>query len=484
EAANFDLIKAVVDRQNVLGEDGIALNALTQLGVLIGALASLATGVLLAVMIGRWVAGAVQAMARDMGRLAGGDLSVDIKGDEHSHELGQMAKALLVFKLNAERVNSMAAEKEQQDLRNEELRQAMMQSLRAEFGTVVGAAMFGDLSKRVEAKFDDPELNELAENVNSLLATVEDGVSAVSAVIAALAEGDLTQSMTGSFEGAFAELQMNVDTTTAKLSDLVMEIQGQSGQITEACEGLQQSSNDVLGRAEMQAQALETTSTTMEEMASTAASNARNAEDVNGLAGEAAKAASLGGEVVNRAVDAMGRIEASSRSIADIINVINGIAAQTNLLALNAAVEAARAGEAGKGFAVVASEVGTLASRSSEAADQIKRLITEGGAHVSEGVALVQETGTSLEQIVRLVDDVRQKIGEISSASNEQTSGVEEVFNQVNEMQSMTQSNVEIASGSATAAGEGADGARQLSRVVATFQTSTTGVERAMSGAA
>jgi methyl-accepting chemotaxis protein len=179
----------------------------------------------------------------------------------------------------------------------------------------------------------------------------------------------------------------------------------------------------------------------MEEISATVRKNAENANHANDLTAATREVADRGGAVVAQAVEAMSRIEDSSRKIADIIGVIDEIARQTNLLALNAAVEAARAGDAGRGFAVVASEVRSLAQRSSQAAKDIKDLITNSSVQVKSGVELVNRTGTSLEEILTSIKNVAALVGDIAVASKEQATGLDQVSKALTQMDEVTQQN-------------------------------------------
>jgi len=227
---------------------------------------------------------------------------------------------------------------------------------------------------------------------------------------------------------------------------------------------------DLSQRTEEQASALEETAASMEQLGSTVKQNAENARQANQLALGATSVAVKGGDVVGRVVDTMKGINDSSRKIADIITVIDGIAFQTNILALNAAVEAARAGEQGRGFAVVAGEVRNLAQRSAEAAKEIKSLITDSVERVEQGTDLVDQAGTTMQEVVAAIKRVTDIMGEISSASNEQSAGVSQVGEAVGQMDQVTQQNAALVEESAAAAESLRVQAQQLVDAVAVFK--------------
>jgi methyl-accepting chemotaxis protein len=211
----------------------------------------------------------------------------------------------------------------------------------------------------------------------------------------------------------------------------------------------------------------------MEELSATVRQNADNARQANQLALGASTVAVQGGEVVGRVVDTMKGINDSSKRIADIISVIDGIAFQTNILALNAAVEAARAGEQGRGFAVVASEVRNLAQRSAEAAKEIKGLITASVERVEQGTALVDQAGTTMSEVVNAIKRVTDIMGEISAASTEQSAGVAQVGEAVSQMDQATQQNAALVEQSAAAAESLKQQALQLVQAVAVFKAAS-----------
>jgi methyl-accepting chemotaxis protein-1 (serine sensor receptor) len=213
----------------------------------------------------------------------------------------------------------------------------------------------------------------------------------------------------------------------------------------------------------------------MEELTTVVRQNADNARQAGALAGEASEIAMKGGDVVGRVVDTMNEINGASRKVVDIIGVIEGIAFQTNILALNAAVEAARAGEQGRGFAVVAGEVRSLAQRSANAAKEIESLISESGQRVESGTRLVAEAGQTMGEIVQAVRRVTDIMNEISAASQEQTTGIEQVNQAVAQMDQVTQQNAALVEEAAAAAGALEEQAQKLKGVVSVFTLAADG---------
>jgi methyl-accepting chemotaxis protein len=267
----------------------------------------------------------------------------------------------------------------------------------------------------------------------------------------------------GSVMASLGEMQAN-------LSRVVSEVRSASDSIATGSSQIASGNADLSSRTEQQASSLEQTAASMEEMNATVKNNADTARQANQLAASASSAAAKGGEVVGQVVSTMQEITDSSRKIADIIGVIDGIAFQTNILALNAAVEAARAGEQGRGFAVVAGEVRSLAQRSAEAAREIKSLIGASVERVEAGSRLVGDAGTTMNDIVSQVKRVSDLISEISSATSEQTSGIGQVSDAVTHLDQMTQQNAALVEQSAAAAESLKRQASNLSEMVATFK--------------
>src|SRR5471030_814465 len=285
-----------------------------------------------------------------------------------------------------------------------------------------------------------------------------------------VADGDLTTRIEVSSEDETGELLLALKHMNESLSRTVGDVRRSTGTIATASGQIAAGNLDLSGRTESQASSLEETASSMEELTSTVKQNADNARQANQLVISAQSVAVRGGSVVAQVVDTMGSIKESSRKIVDIIGVIDGIAFQTNILALNAAVEAARAGEQGRGFAVVATEVRNLAQRSATAAKDIKQLIDDSVQKVDGGSALVDEAGQTMELIVTSVKQVADIMAEITSASQEQSMGIEQVNEAITQMDEMTQQNAALVEQAAAAAQSMLDEAGVLTQSVSIFK--------------
>ncbi len=285
-----------------------------------------------------------------------------------------------------------------------------------------------------------------------------------------IASGDLTVALQAEGKDETAQLLQALDAMRANLAKVVSNVRSGSESVATASAEIAQGNNDLSARTEQQASALEETAASMEELSSTVQQNADNSRQANQLANNASTVAMQGGDVVGQVVETMKGINESSRKIADIISVIDGIAFQTNILALNAAVEAARAGEQGRGFAVVASEVRSLAGRSAEAAKEIKSLINASVERVEQGTTLVDKAGATMAEVVSSIRRVTDIMGEISAASSEQSSGVSQVGEAVTQMDQATQQNAALVEQMAAAASSLKGQAQDLVQVVATFK--------------
>ncbi|NYH49934.1 UNVERIFIED_ORG: methyl-accepting chemotaxis protein-1 (serine sensor receptor) [Xanthomonas campestris] len=382
-------------------------------------------------------------LAQIMSRYAVGDLSQDM--DRLPGEKAVLSQTMDTVKHNLSAMNS-------------------------EIRLLAQAAANGDFSVRGDAQRFQYDFHAMVDSLNQLMATADANLRSLSTLLQAIAAGDLTARMHGQFNGVFAQMRDDANATTEQLASIVGRIQQAAGSINSAASDIAAGNQDLSQRTEQQAANLEETAASMEELTSTVRQNAEHARQANQLAIGAAAVASQGGSVVAQVVTTMSGIEVSSKKIADIISVIDGIAFQTNILALNAAVEAARAGEQGRGFAVVASEVRTLAQRSAGAAKEIKQLIDDSVGKVAQGSALVDQAGKTMADIVSSVQRVTDIMGEISAASQEQSAGIEQVNLTVTQMDQATQQNAALVEEATAAARTMEAQAGQLSDAVAIFK--------------
>ncbi|WP_318389443.1 methyl-accepting chemotaxis protein [Enterobacter sp.] len=293
-----------------------------------------------------------------------------------------------------------------------------------------------------------------------------------------IASGDLSSDIHANSNDELGRLTGAMGKMNSRLREMIFEVRNSVVQVSQAASEIADGNTDLSSRTEEQAAAVVQTAASMEELTATVKNNADNARHASKLAAEASQTAGLGGNVMRDVVNTMNDISSSSQKIADITAVINSIAFQTNILALNAAVEAARAGEQGRGFAVVASEVRSLSQRSSQAAKDIEQLIAESVSRISAGSTLVTKAGETMEQVVHSVTRVNDIMGEISSASEEQSRGIEQISRAVSELDSTTQQNASLVGASTHAAGSLEEQARLLEELVAAFRLDRDGAKR------
>jgi methyl-accepting chemotaxis protein len=283
-----------------------------------------------------------------------------------------------------------------------------------------------------------------------------------------VAQGDLSQSLSGNPDDQ--SLMSALGKTQAALRDIVIEIRGAVESVSTASSEIASGNQDLANRTEETASSLHTTSTSIDDLIATVKQTYESASEARKLAFSAAQVAQRGGDVVSQVVTTMDGINASSKRIADIIGVIDGIAFQTNILALNAAVEAARAGEQGRGFAVVASEVRSLAGRSADAAKEIRGLIADSVEKVDTGSRLVGDAGATMTEIVASVENVSKIVGEISDATSHESVGIEQINASIAKLDQMTQQNSALVEQSAAAAESLRDQADRMSQIFSRFK--------------
>ena len=465
------------------GAEASAFTAMLTLAI--SAAVGIVIGLGTSLLIGRrTIVNPVRNLTRTMSELADGKLDVTIANTDARDEIGAMARAVEVFRQNAKRVAALSAEEAARNLSIVE-RADMMALLQAELGSVMKAASAGNFTRRVPTDFSDDELNSLADSVNGLVETVDRGLAETGTVLSAIANTDLTQRVTGHYEGAFGALKNNTNAVAEKLADIVAQLRGTSRSLKTATSEILAGANDLSERTTRQAATIEQTSAAMEQLATTVLENAKRAQDANGNAAKVTVSAEQGGEVMAQATGAMERITTSSAKISNIIGLIDDIAFQTNLLALNASVEAARAGDAGKGFAVVAVEVRRLAQSAASASADVKVLIEQSAKEVRDGSRLVADAADRLNGMLEGVRSSSTLMEGISRDSQEQSTGITEVSIAVRQMDEMTQHNAALVEEMNAAIEQTENQATQLDAIVEIFRvTESAPTRRGMSRAA
>jgi methyl-accepting chemotaxis protein len=408
-----------------------------------------------------------------MNTLATGNTGVAVTGSERRDEIGEMAKAVQVFKDSMIAREAAETEIAQQREATEQRRietAAREKAAGEEIAALVNKVAQGDLSGRISESGKEGFFLSTSQELNRLAATLQTMAGELAEVMGAMAHGDVTRSVRGEYHGVFGQLKSSANGMAERLRDFAGRLTMTTQSVKAASTEISTGSQDLAQRTESQAASIEETAASMHEITMTVKQNADNAQAANQLAVAARDTAEKGGSVVANAVTAVTQIEESARKISDIVGLIDEIAFQTNLLALNASVEAARAGEAGKGFAVVAQEVRALAQRSANASKDIKALITDSNAQVKTGASLVNQTGTSLTDIVNSIKKVSDIVAEIAAASREQATGLDQINTAVGSMDEMTQRNAALVEETTAAAQSLNSQANELANLVGFFK--------------
>ncbi|MDV3436811.1 methyl-accepting chemotaxis protein [Stenotrophomonas sp. C2852] len=382
-------------------------------------------------------------MAEVMQRYAIGDLSRDLP--DYPGEKGTLTRTLAAVK------------------------QSLM-AINAQIDELARAARAGDFSMRGDAAVFQYQFKAMVEHLNGMMASSQASIADVSDVLRAISHGDLTARMDGEYDGVFARMRDDANTTTAQLTGIVRGIQVAADSINNAAQELAAGNNDLSRRTEQQAANLEEAAASMEELTSTVRQNAELARQADSEAHAAGAAVRETEQAMAQMASVMGEIDQSSARISEISTVIDGIAFQTNILALNAAVEAARAGEQGRGFAVVASEVRTLAQRAGVAAKEIKELIEDAAAKVKSGLAVTVESEAAIARVAQASSRTTQLMSDIAAASREQAAGIEQVNQVVVQMDQVTQQNAALVEEATAASRALEEQAHALTTSVSVFQ--------------
>ncbi len=385
---------------------------------------------------------------------------VDTKGND---EISDISKSVLLFRDNAVALRAAEEAKVEDQKRAQEQRRQMMQ-------VVVASSTAGDFSQRVAAQFADAELNALADSVNTLLETVQAGLSETCEVLAELSAGHLSTRIEGLYQGAFAELKDGTNAlaeefegTLARLSETVSAVRSATSEILDGV-------TDLAERTSEESNAVSMATNQLGAFAGTVKKTASEAAQATGMAQGAEERAQQGEKVVASALEAMQRIRQSSSKISEVIAMIDEIAFQTNLLALNAAVEAARAGDAGKGFAVVATEVRSLAKRSADASNDVKKLVEAAHGDVKVGVGLVEETSAMFGAIMGSVNELTKLMNGIAQTAKSQASDVSTINTEIDGIGTMAHQNAALVEETNAALALTDEQTRALTEHIARFQ--------------
>ncbi|MVO91603.1 methyl-accepting chemotaxis protein [Rhizobium leguminosarum] len=428
---------AEMQRQNAAEERADA-NSMSLGTTILGVVIAILAGVGLTVTL----KGPINQITSAMRRLADGKLETSIVGDSRADEIGDMARALGVFKNNAIAKVEIEERSEVERSRAEE-----------------------------ERHRNDEEKRTVEEQIDFAVTALAEGLGR-------LARGDISQTIATPFFGRLEQLRNDFNSSLLRMQETIDQIRTNTRMIEGNAGQMDLAANDLARRTEQQAVALEEIAAAIEEITTTVRSSAACADDAHQIITETKQVADSSSQVVASAIDAMGKIEAASDEIVQIIGVIDEIAFQTNLLALNAGIEAARAGEAGKGFAVVAQEVRDLAQRSAEAGQRIKQLIGRSQTEITNGARVVRETSEVLESISVKVVTASEQMDVIARSSREQYNALHEVNSSVNRMDQMTQQNAAMVEETSAATKELADETTILLQLIDQFQLEQTGALR------
>ncbi|GAK69388.1 putative methyl-accepting chemotaxis protein [Agrobacterium rubi TR3 = NBRC 13261] len=380
----------------------------------------------------------ITRLKQSMSSIADGDGNAEVPFIDRRNEIGGMANALLVLRNSVNERGQLQIREAEQQRAFEETRRSNEEALRSA---------------------SDQQAHAMAELAHAL---------------ERLAKGDLTVQV-GAIGHEYEKLRSDFNSAVSELHTVIGAIARTSHVVNDSAADISQATGNLSKRTEQQAAALEQTAAALDEITATVRTASERANEARQMVTETKTSAGRSGDIVRNAVDAMNRIEESSKKIGQIIVVIDEIAFQTNLLALNAGVEAARAGEAGRGFAVVAQEVRELAQRSANAAKEIKVLINSSAEQVGGGVSLVRSTGDALDEIMVLVNRVDGHVNTIATTSREQATGLHEINTSVNHMDQMTQQNAAMVEETTAASQTLAEESRQLRSLLERFQLGDSG---------
>ncbi|WP_424983528.1 methyl-accepting chemotaxis protein [Maritalea sp. S77] len=470
-------VVALQDKEEALSAIGFMSMMMMGIGLLVSAVIAF-----LGFVFSKTITTPMAKISDAMSRISNNELDLVVENQDRSDEVGEMARAVEVFRDNAEKIAALDAEERERAAQLADRNKAM-QALQDSMGQVVGSAAAGDFSQRINLELRDEGLKKIANSVNGLVSTVDRGLKETGEVLSALANTNLTVRMEGDYEGAFLQLKNDTNRVGDRLTEVVGQLRTTSRALKTATGEILSGANDLSDRTTRQAATIEETSAAMEQLANTVLENAKEAEEASNIAERVRSTAEEGGDVMRQANEAMERITTSSNKISNIIGMIDDIAFQTNLLALNASVEAARAGEAGKGFAVVAVEVRRLAQSAAEASNEVKALIEQSVTEVDGGSQLVAQAAKSLEAMLEAARSNNTIMVSIADKSKSQASAIEQINTAVRDMDETTQHNAALVEETNAAIEQTENQANELDNIVEVFVTEEGGQSRQLAAA-
>ena len=462
---------------------------------------SLVAGSLIAARIRRDTEEKLRTGTTEMQQLAEGHLDAQISNLDLPNEFGDMAKALTVFRDNAQKAEMLRLEKEReraerkqreaaraeqaaaQELerqRETEARKAqIIEALSTSVGHAVEAGARGDFGQRVTTRFDEPAFSKMVLEINTMLQNIDEGIGEVSTVLHAVSQGDLRQLVGNNHEGEFAELAENVNLTIGRLADLVSGISTRASKVSDTSLQMATQSEELSKSVDDQTTSLSQVTEKIEAATTFSKQAATKAGETADIAAQTSRLVNDANQVVMTTRSAMTDIEGSAGSIGDVLDLIESIAFQTNLLALNASVEAARAGEAGKGFAVVATEVRGLALRTANAAKDIQSLVVESSDNVAKGVSLVEQADARLNDVLRGVEAMASAMTNLAEDARQQAGSMADISGMIAILDNSNRQNAELARASQSTAAILDQQSADMRKTISLFKLSESPFEQA-----
>jgi methyl-accepting chemotaxis protein len=423
------------------------------------------------VMLVRYLLRALKTVIDAMNDLTAGAGNVlPTAMEQRTDEIGELARAFAVFRSDRVRIVELTKAEVSQLAEAERARKGMMTTLQRSFGRVVDSASAGDFTARVTQTFRDDEMIALANSINSLVQTMDDGLRETGHVLAAIASTDLTPRVRGNYDGAFAKLKADTNAVADRLGEIVGELHDTSHRLKKATGSLRNEASELSRRTVEETASIRIASDAIDSLSMSVSENANHAEIASTRGREAAASVVSGRDLMTGARAAMARMEESSGTISSVMQTIDGIASRTALLALNASIEAARAGQAGRGFAVVASEVKALAQLAADASGEARTLLEQTRHELESGSAMIAEVMQSLGAMHSAVTDNASHLDVIAQANRKQAARIGQINDRIHRIEEFTGENNALAGQLQTTVNETSARAAELDRIVEAFE--------------